>query len=177
MQIIDGKALAKRTRENLKIEVDALKDKGIIPKLAVILVGEDPASQIYVRNKSKACNEVGIEFEEILLSEETTMKELLSIIDNLNERKDITGILLQSPIPKHLDINEAFRRIAPEKDVDGFNPVNVRKTMFKSRYVCILYTLWNNENARGLWYQSKRQTCSDSWKKQYSWKTYVTMFT
>lgn len=127
MQIIDGKALAKRIRENLKVEVDELKKKGIIPKLAVILVGEDPASQIYVRNKSKACNEVGIEFEEIILSEETTMEELLNIIDNLNERKDITGILLQSPIPKHLDINEAFRRISPEKDVDGFNPINVGK--------------------------------------------------
>ena len=127
MQIIDGKALAKRIRENLKVEVDELKNKGIIPKLAVILVGEDPASQIYVRNKSKACNEVGIEFEEIILSEETTMIELLNIIDNLNERKDITGILLQSPIPKHLDINEAFRRISPEKDVDGFNPINVGK--------------------------------------------------
>lgn len=127
MQIIDGKALAKRIRENLKVEVDELKKKGIIPKLAVILVGEDPASQIYVRNKSKACNEVGIEFEEIILSEETTMIELLDIIDNLNERKDITGILLQSPIPKHLDINEAFRRISPEKDVDGFNPINVGK--------------------------------------------------
>lgn len=127
MQIIDGKALAKRIRENLKAEVDELKSQGIIPKLAVILVGEDPASQIYVRNKSKACNEVGIEFEEIILSEETTMEELLNIIDNLNERKDITGILLQSPIPKHLDINEAFRRISPEKDVDGFNPINVGK--------------------------------------------------
>ena len=127
MEIIDGKALAKRTRENLKVEVDELRSKGVIPKLAVILVGNDTASQIYVRNKSKACNEVGIEFEEILLSEETEMNELLEVIDKLNERKDINGILLQSPIPKHLDINEAFRRIAPEKDVDGFNPISVGK--------------------------------------------------
>ena len=127
MEIIDGKALAKRIRENLKNDVDELRSQGRNPKLAVILVGNDSASQIYVRNKSKACNEVGIEFEEILLEENTTMEELLGIIDNLNERKDITGILLQSPIPKHLDINEAFRRIAPEKDVDGFNPVNVGK--------------------------------------------------
>ena len=127
MEIIDGKALAKRIRENLKNDVDELRSQGRNPKLAVILVGNDSASQIYVRNKSKACNEVGIEFEEILLEENTTMEELLGIIDNLNERKDITGILLQSPIPKHLNINEAFRRIAPEKDVDGFNPVNVGK--------------------------------------------------
>lgn len=127
MQIIDGKALAKRIRENLKDEVDNLRKKGIIPKLAVILVGEDPASQIYVRNKSKACNEVGIEFEEILLKDDVTMEKLLEIIEELNQREDINGILLQSPIPKHLDINEAFRKIAPEKDVDGFNPVSVGK--------------------------------------------------
>ena len=127
MEIIDGKALAKRIRENLKAEVDDLKNQGIIPKLAVILVGDDPASQIYVRNKSKACNEVGIEFEEILLEDNIEMQELLNIIDNLNEREDITGILLQSPIPKRLDINEAFRRINPKKDVDGFSPVSVGK--------------------------------------------------
>lgn len=127
MEIIDGKALAKRIRENLKTEVDSLKEKGIIPKLAVILVGNDAASHIYVKNKSKACNEVGVEFEEILLDDNIEMQELRDVIDNLNEREDITGILLQSPIPKHLDINEAFRRIKPEKDVDGFNPVSVGK--------------------------------------------------
>lgn len=127
MQIIDGKALAKRVRENLKADVDELRSKGIIPKLAVILVGNDAASHIYVRNKSKACNEVGVEFEEILLDDNIQMQELLDVIDNLNARKDITGILLQSPIPKHLDINEAFRRISPDKDVDGFNPISVGK--------------------------------------------------
>lgn len=127
MEIIDGKALAKRIRENLKLEVDELKRQGIIPKLAVILVGNDSASQIYVRSKSKACEELGIEYEERLLSENIQMQELLDIIDELNERKDITGILLQSPIPRHLDINEAFRRISPKKDVDGFNPISVGK--------------------------------------------------
>ena len=127
MKIIDGKTLAKTTRESLKADVEELRKNGIIPKLAVILVGNDSASQIYVRNKSKACNEIGVEFEEILLKENTKMEELLEIIDRLNDRKDITGILLQSPIPKHLDINEAFRRISPQKDVDGFNPVNVGK--------------------------------------------------
>ena len=125
MEIMDGKALAKSIRENLKSEVEELKKQGKIPKLAVILVGNDKASQIYVRNKSKVCMELGIEYEEILLEETIKMQELLDIIDSLNNREDIKGILLQSPIPKHLDINEAFRRIKPEKDVDGFNPVSV----------------------------------------------------
>ena len=127
MEIIDGKALAKRIRENLKSDVEALKNKGIVPKLAVILVGNDSASKIYVRSKNRACEELGIEYEERLLDENIEMKELLDIIDELNERKDITGILLQSPIPRHLDINEAFRRISPKKDVDGFNPISVGK--------------------------------------------------
>ena len=146
MEIIDGKILAKNVRENLKEEVEGLKRKGIKPKFAVILVGDDKASLTYVKSKNKACRELGIEHEEILLSENTQMKELLEIIDNLNERKDISGILLQSPIPIHLDINEAFKRISPDKDVDGFNPYNVRKTLFKSRHFCFLYTIWNNEN-------------------------------
>lgn len=125
--IMDGKALASKTREELKQKVDELNSKGIFPKLAVIMVGEDPGSKIYVRNKSKACEEVGIEFEEHLLNADIKMEELLNLIDNLNNREDIHGILLQSPIPSHLDINLAFRSIKPEKDVDGFNPVNVGK--------------------------------------------------
>ena len=109
-QIIDGKALAKKIREKLKEENDKLKEKGIVSKLAVILVGDDSASKIYVRNKSKACEEVGVEYEEILLDTNTTMDELLGVIDELNKRKDINGILLQSPIPKGLNIQEAFER-------------------------------------------------------------------
>ena len=126
-KIIDGKELAKKIRNDLKIEVEKIKQEGINPKFAVILVGEDKASKIYVKNKTKACIELGIEFEEILLEENIQMQELLKIIENLNNREDIHGILLQSPIPSHLDINEAFRTIKPEKDVDGFNPVNVGK--------------------------------------------------
>ena len=126
-QIIDGKALAKKIRENLKKENDKLKEKGIVSKLAVILVGDDSASKIYVRNKSKACQDVGVEYEEILLSSDTTMKKLLDVIDELNNRKDVNGILLQSPIPKHLDIREAFNAIDYKKDVDGFHPINVGK--------------------------------------------------
>lgn len=131
MEIIDGKALAKEIREGLKEEVDLLKSKKIIPNLAVILVGNDKASQIYVKNKSKACNEVGINFEEFILPEETTMDELIDLIDKLNNRADVHGILLQSPIPKHLDAEKAFGRISSEKDVDGFNPINVGKLCLK----------------------------------------------
>ena len=125
--IIDGKALAKKIRENLKIECDELKQKGIIPTLAVIMVGDNPASKVYVRNKSKACDEVGIEYKEYLLGEDTTQEELLSLIENLNNNKEINGILLQSPVPSHLNINEAFKTITYSKDVDGFTPSSVGK--------------------------------------------------
>lgn len=124
---MNGKELAKDIRGNLKIEVAELKKQGIIPKLAVIMVGDDKASQVYVRNKSKACDEIGIEYEEYLKDASITQDELLNLIDELNAREDISGILLQSPIPKHLDIREAFNRIDYKKDVDGFNPVNVGK--------------------------------------------------
>lgn len=126
-EIIDGKELAKSIRLELKEEVEKLKQEGIFPKLAVIMVGDDKASKVYVKNKSKACEEIGIEYEEILLDETTTMEKLLEVIENLNNREDIHGILLQSPIPKHLDIYQAFNKICPEKDVDGFNPINVGK--------------------------------------------------
>lgn len=126
-EIIDGKELAKKIRMDLKEEVNELKNKGINPKLAVIMVGDDKASKVYVKNKSKACEEIGIEYEEFLMDENTTMEELLELIDNLNNRKDIHGILLQSPIPKNLHINEAFNKISYKKDVDGFNPINVGK--------------------------------------------------
>lgn len=125
MELIDGKELAKKIRANLKIEVDKLKQQGITPKLAVIMVGDDKASSVYVRNKSRACNEIGIEFEEFLKGQDTTQEELLSLIQKLNKREDVHGILLQSPIPQHLDIREAFNLIDYKKDVDGFNPVNV----------------------------------------------------
>lgn len=123
--IIDGKELARKTREKLKIECDNLKKEGILSKLAVIMVGDDKASQIYVKNKSKACQEIGIKFEEYFLGNDIKQEELIELIQKLNLDKSINGILLQSPIPKSLDINEAFRIILPEKDVDGFNPINV----------------------------------------------------
>lgn len=125
--IINGKELAAKVRADLRIEVEELKKQGVYPKLAVIMVGDDSASAVYVRNKSKACNEIGIDFEEFLLKEETTREELLGLIEELNQRKDVHGILLQSPIPKHLDIREAFNAIDYRKDVDGFHPINVGK--------------------------------------------------
>ena len=125
MKLINGKEVAKKVRKELKSEVVKLKENGINPKLAVVMVGNDPGSTVYVRNKSKACEKVGIEFEEFLYDENLSESELLNVIKKLNEDSTINGILLQSPVPKHIDINKAFRTIAPEKDVDGFNPVNV----------------------------------------------------
>ncbi len=125
--ILDGKSLSKKIKNNLKDEVKQLNSKGIFPKLAVIMIGKDPASSVYVKNKSKACKYIGIEFEEFLLDENISEEELFNLIDNLNNDNKITGILLQAPIPKHLDINKAFERISPKKDVDGFNPINVGK--------------------------------------------------
>lgn len=125
--IIDGKNLAKKIRQNLKIECDELKKKGIIPKLAVIMVGDNSASKVYVKNKSKACEEVGIEYKEYLLGEDTTQEDLINLINKLNNNKEIHGILLQSPIPRHLNINEAFKAITYSKDVDGFTPSSVGK--------------------------------------------------
>lgn len=127
-ELIDGKALAKKIRGSLAKEV---LEYNLHPKLAVILVGNDPASKIYVRNKSKACEEVGIEFEEHLLDENVKMEEILTLIDELNKKDDINGILLQAPLPKGLNINEAFERIDPSKDVDGFNPINIGKLLMK----------------------------------------------
>ena len=121
-EIIDGKEIAKKIRKELKQEVI---EKNLKPKLSVIMVGNNEASKIYVRNKSRACKEIGIEFEEHLLPEETSMEELLSLIEKLNKDKEVSGILLQSPIPRHLDIKKAFETISPEKDVDGFNPINI----------------------------------------------------
>lgn len=126
-KIIDGKLLAKKIREELKEECDKLKTEGITPKLAVIMVGDNPASKVYVRNKSKACSEVGIEYQEYLLEAETTQDELIGLIQKLNKDKTTNGILLQSPLPRHLNINEAFKAITYMKDVDGFTPSSVGK--------------------------------------------------
>lgn len=126
-EIINGKELAKKIKKELKEEVIKLKENGINPKLAVIMVGNDPGSQVYVRNKSKACEKVGIDFKEYLFEENISEDFLLETIHKLNNDSSVHGILLQSPVPKHININKAFQTILPEKDVDGFNPVNVGK--------------------------------------------------
>lgn len=125
--IINGKELAKKIRSELKRECDELKKQEINPKLAVIMVGNNPASKVYVKNKSKACEEIGIQYEEYLLEDKITQEELNSLIKKLNSDKTINGILLQSPIPNNLNINEAFKAITYAKDVDGFTPSSVGK--------------------------------------------------
>lgn len=123
--LMDGKALAQKVRENVKEEVEKLKEQGINPKLSVIMVGNDSASAVYVRNKSNACKKAGIEFDEYLLPEETKEEELIDLIQKLNNDDSVHGILLQSPVPRHINIDRAFDTISPKKDVDGFNAVNV----------------------------------------------------
>ena len=129
MKLIDGKIISASVKERVKAEVESLKVKGITTGLAVIIVGEDPASKVYVNNKKKACEALGIISEEYALPENTTQQELLSLIDELNHKKSINGILCQLPLPRHLDEQAVINAIAPEKDVDAFHPQNVGKIM------------------------------------------------
>ena len=128
-KIIDGKVISASVKERVKAEVEALKAEGITTGLAVIIVGEDPASKVYVANKKKACEALGIISEEYALPESTTQEELLSLIDTLNNKKSINGILCQLPLPRHLDEQAVINAILPEKDVDAFHPANVGKIM------------------------------------------------
>ena len=129
MKLIDGKVISASVKERVRIEVEALKNEGITTGLAVIIVGEDPASKVYVANKKKACEMLGIISEEYALPENTTQEELLALIDELNNKKSINGILCQLPLPKHLDEQAVINAILPEKDVDAFHPQNVGKIM------------------------------------------------
>ena len=128
-QILDGKKVSQRVKDELKEQVVSLKQKGIDPGLAVIIVGNDSASRVYVNNKKKACEYIGIRSEEYALPEETTQDELLKLVSELNERKDIHGILCQLPLPKHINEETILFAIDPKKDVDAFHPVNVGKIM------------------------------------------------
>ena len=127
--LLKGKEVSTRIKDELKKEVTALKEKGINPGLAVILVGEDPASQVYVRNKKLACEYIGINSFEYLLPETTTQEELIGLIEKLNNDDSVSGILCQLPVPKHIDDEAVINAIAPNKDVDAFHPVNVGKIM------------------------------------------------
>lgn len=129
MNIIDGKAVALNVKNKVKLECEALKEKGITPGLAVIIVGDDPASQVYVRNKEKACEECGFHSVKYALDANTTQQELNALIDELNNDDSINGILCQLPLPSHLDDKEVINRIDPIKDVDAFHPVNVGAIM------------------------------------------------
>ena len=129
MQIIDGKAVSKAVKESVKAECEELKANGVTPGLAVIIVGEDPASQVYVRNKEKACEECSFYSVKYALPENTTQEELNALVKKLNEDKSINGILCQLPLPKHLDDKEVINLIDPIKDVDAFHPVNVGAIM------------------------------------------------
>ena len=126
-EIIDGKQVAADMRAQLKSKVAKLKEKGIVPGLAVVLVGDDPASKSYVTAKEKACGDIGIYSEDIRPAAETSQAELMALIDKLNKDEKINGILVQLPLPKHLDEGEVLLAIDPDKDVDGFHPVNVGK--------------------------------------------------
>jgi methylenetetrahydrofolate dehydrogenase (NADP+)/methenyltetrahydrofolate cyclohydrolase len=127
--LISGKAISEAVRGDLKLRTEKLKEKGITPGLAVILVGEDPASKVYVNNKEKACIELGFYSEKYLLPEDTTEETLLNLIDKLNADEKINGILVQLPLPRHLDEKKVTERILPIKDVDCFHPVNIGKVL------------------------------------------------
>lgn len=129
MALIDGKAVSLQVKQQVKQECDKLKTKGVTPGLAVIIVGDDPASQVYVRNKEKACEECGFYSVKYALDADTTQDELNALIDKLNKDEKINGILCQLPLPKHLDDKEVINRIDPIKDVDAFHPVNVGAIM------------------------------------------------
>ena len=130
MQIIDGKKVSAQVKEEVKQQTLELQEKyGLTPGLAVVIVGDDPASRVYVNNKKKACELVGFKSEEYALPAETTQEELLNLVNELNEKKDINGILVQLPLPKHLDDKAVIEAINPVKDVDAFHAVNVGKIM------------------------------------------------
>ncbi|HEY3302310.1 MAG TPA: bifunctional methylenetetrahydrofolate dehydrogenase/methenyltetrahydrofolate cyclohydrolase FolD [Candidatus Binatia bacterium] len=123
--IIDGKAVAREIQAEIKAEVDGLKRRwGMVPGLGVVLVGDDPASHLYVKNKEKACKEVGIRSEEHLLPESVSEKEILSLIQKLNRKDEIHGILVQLPLPAHVRAERVLNAVSPQKDIDGFHPVN-----------------------------------------------------
>lgn len=127
--ILDGKETSKKVKDALKTDVEKMKERGVTPGLAVIIVGNDSASRVYVNNKKKACEYIGIHSEEYALPEETTQEELLELVERLNKKDDIHGILCQLPLPKHINEETVINAISPKKDVDAFHPVNVGKIM------------------------------------------------
>lgn len=131
-QIIDGKQISAQVKQDVKEEVAQLSQRGLIPGLAVVIVGDDPASRIYVNNKKKACELVGIHSEEYALPAQATEAELLALVSELNEKREINGILVQLPLPGHINEKHVLEAISPLKDVDAFHAVNVGKIMIGS---------------------------------------------
>lgn len=127
--IIHGPEVAEQIRQELRVKIAELKGRGVTPGLAVVLVGEDPASQQYVRNKAKACDELGLYSRTILLPEDTPEAKVLEVVDGLNGDPAIHGFLVQLPLPKHIDENKVIMRIDPNKDADGFHPINVGRML------------------------------------------------
>ena len=128
-RLIDGSAVARKVRDQVAVDVAALRANGIIPGLTVVLVGDDPASAVYVGGKEKASREAGMAGETIRLPSTTTQGELLALVEQLNHDESVHGILVQMPLPKQIDPDAVINRIRPEKDVDGFHPVNVGKLL------------------------------------------------
>ncbi|MBQ8860833.1 MAG: bifunctional methylenetetrahydrofolate dehydrogenase/methenyltetrahydrofolate cyclohydrolase FolD [Ruminococcus sp.] len=128
-KIIDGKLVSQSVKDSVKAEVEVLKEKGVEVTLAVIIVGDDPASRVYVNNKKKACEYVGFRSLEYALPAQTSQEELMALVDELNAREDVNGILCQLPLPKHLDEKAVIEAISPKKDVDAFHAVNVGQIM------------------------------------------------
>jgi methylenetetrahydrofolate dehydrogenase (NADP+)/methenyltetrahydrofolate cyclohydrolase len=132
-KLIDGAAIGRLVRDDVATEVARLETLGVVPGLSVVLVGEDPASAVYVRSKGKACEEAGMRGETIRLPADTSEAQLLEQVDALNADARVHGILVQMPLPKHMSADKVIRRIRPEKDVDGFHPVNVGKLSIGER--------------------------------------------
>ena len=132
-RIIDGNAIGRQIREELKAEVAGMKARGVVPGLTVVLVGEDPASQVYVKMKGKAADELGMRSETLRLPADTSEADLLAVIDRLNADRAVHGILVQLPLPKHINSQKVLLRMDPDKDVDGFHPVNVGRLVIGDR--------------------------------------------
>jgi methylenetetrahydrofolate dehydrogenase (NADP+)/methenyltetrahydrofolate cyclohydrolase len=132
-KIIDGNAIGKAVREELRAEVADMRSRGIVPGLTVVLVGEDAASEVYVRMKGKAADELGMKSDTIRLPADTSERDLLALIDRLNADRAVHGILVQLPLPKHMDSQKVLLRMSPDKDVDGFHPVSVGRLVIGDR--------------------------------------------
>lgn len=150
--LIDGKEISLQIKEELKQKAIEYKERGIEVTLAVIQVGNDPASSVYVGNKKKACEFVGIRSLAYELPEETTQEELIALVKELNERADVNGILVQLPLPSHINEDFVIKTIAPEKDVDGFHSTECRSFINWPEGICFLYTRRNHRVIKTLKY-------------------------